>query len=228
MTEAYSWRLLVPAQRYVFAVEDGGIREFNRPGDLSFHRFRRYQELKAEHPVHGMIAWPNTVLLRGPRTVVIDPGLRMQGPPLLLALAREGLAPEDVDLVVNTHGHDDHVQGNAYFPATRVALHRLECPEADPSDRIWLLEGEEGRVAPGLRYVRTPGHTPGSITLMVDTAEGVVAVAGDTVGPLPGYFVNMRLPQGFAGREELLRSWERIRAEGPVVVIPGHNPPIRM
>ena len=86
----YEWSILVPAHRYVFTVEQAGsLVEYNRPGDLSFHRFKRYQDLKPDHPVHGMIAWPNTVLLRGPENVVVDPGLRMQGPPLLLALERE-------------------------------------------------------------------------------------------------------------------------------------------
>jgi hypothetical protein len=37
----------------------------------------------------------------------------------------------------------------------------------------------------------------------------------------------MDLPENFgAEREELLAQWERIRALGPHMVIPGHNPPV--
>ncbi|MCA1791743.1 MAG: hypothetical protein LC667_18390, partial [Thioalkalivibrio sp.] len=88
--ELYRWDVIVPAQRYIFAVEDGSVLEFNQPGDLPHDRFTRYQEIKPKHQVHGMIAWPNTVLLRGPLNVIIDPGIIMQGPPLLLGLERLG------------------------------------------------------------------------------------------------------------------------------------------
>jgi glyoxylase-like metal-dependent hydrolase (beta-lactamase superfamily II) len=78
-----------------------------------------------------------------------------------------------------------------------------------------------------LRWIRTPGHSDGLITLVVDTDEGLVAIASDCVGPLPEYFDRMELPEDFGPeREELLRQWERIRALGPRKVIPGHNPPV--
>jgi glyoxylase-like metal-dependent hydrolase (beta-lactamase superfamily II) len=229
----YRWDILVPAHRVIFAVEDGAVVEFDRPGDTPADRFSRYQALKPEHPVHGMVAWPNTVLLRGPLTVLVDPGLIVQGPPLILALARLGIDPSDVDLVVNTHHHVDHAHANAYFPDTTVAIHRLEL-ERYPGGlslgfeppRLQLLDGDEGDLGPGLRFVRTPGHTEGSICLVVTVAEGRLVIAGDTVGPLPQYFLEMELPLGFPGRADLLRSWSLIRGLEPDVLIPGHNPPL--
>jgi glyoxylase-like metal-dependent hydrolase (beta-lactamase superfamily II) len=39
----------------------------------------------------------------------------------------------------------------------------------------------------------------------------------------------MDLPADFGPeREELLTQWQRIRALEPAVVIPGHNPPVRL
>src|SRR5665648_859929 len=171
-TTIFRWEILIPTQRYVFTVNSGRLEEYNREGELSFHRFSRYQSLKADHPVHGMVAWPNTVLLSGPATVVVDPGLVMQGEPLLAALAERGLSAGDVDLVVNTHAHMDHVQANVYFPGTPIVIHEAEfggSPAHERSGfdgRARLLSGDEGEIAPGLRFLRTPGHrtltVPGS------------------------------------------------------------------
>jgi hydroxyacylglutathione hydrolase len=229
----YRWDILLPAHRTVFAVDDGVVVEFDLPGDVPADRFARYQALKADHPVHGMVAWPNTVLLRGPRTVLIDPGLIIQGPPLLLALSRLGLDPGDIDLVVNTHHHVDHTHANAYFSGTEVVLHRLEYElyrdgyrlGFEPP-RLRLVDGDEGEIAEDLRFLRTPGHTEGSVCVIASVTEGLLVVAGDTVGPLPVYFEQMELPPHFPGREALLQSWTRLRALAPDVVIPGHNPPM--
>ena len=89
-----------------------------------------------------------------------------------------------------------------------------------------LLEGEAGQIAPGLRFLRTPGHSPGSICLLAETSEGLLVIAGDTVGPLPEYFETMDLPHDLPGWDELLVAWRRIRDLHPRVIIPGHNPPM--
>lgn len=231
--DLYRWDVVVPAHRYVFSVEEGTVLEFNQPGDLPHDRFIRYQETKSKHPVHGMIAWPNTVLLRGPLTVIIDPGMVMQGPPLLLGLERLGVDPEDVDLVINTHHHVDHTHGNSYFPGITCAMHKWEYNRYLSDYRLGfeplnmrLLEGNEGELGPRLDFILTPGHTAASICVLADTVDGLLVVAGDTIGPLPSYYVNMELPEGFPERNELLRSWRRIRELDPDIIIPGHNPPL--
>jgi N-acyl homoserine lactone hydrolase len=231
----FRWDILVPAQRYVFSLEEGRLVEHDRPGDSSADRFRRYQELKAAHPVHGMIAWPNSVLLTGPRTIIVDPGILAQGPPLLLALAARGLSPEDVDLVVNTHLHADHSQANLLFPDATLAVHEREWAEnrAGPTGgsvlpSVRLLEGDSGEICPGLTYLLTPGHSEGSICLVGETAEGRVVLAGDTVGPLPEYFDMMDLPPDFPARQRLLAAWRLLRGLGAQILVPGHNPPVRL
>jgi len=92
-----------------------------------------------------------------------------------------------------------------------------------------ILDGDEGEFEPGVRWIRTPGHCDGLITVLVDTDDGLTAIASDCVGPLPEYFDEMHLPQDFGPeREELLEQWQRIRDLDPTVVIPGHNPPVRL
>jgi glyoxylase-like metal-dependent hydrolase (beta-lactamase superfamily II) len=93
--------------------------------------------------------------------------------------------------------------------------------------RITQLSGDEGEIEPGVRWILTPGHSDGLISLLVDTDDGLVVIASDCVGPLPEYFESMDLPQDFGPeRDELLRQWQRIRDLDPHTVIPGHNPPV--
>jgi glyoxylase-like metal-dependent hydrolase (beta-lactamase superfamily II) len=228
-----SVHILVPAQRYVFGVSNGEAEAATV--DSSADGFRRFKQLQEGGRTVGMVAFPNTLLIRGERDYLVDPGLIMQGAPVIGALAELGVGPEEIKDVILTHLHFDHAEGLAAWPLRRTYVHRLEteAPYAQivsgqlENAQLEILDGEDGEIEPGLRWIRTPGHSDGLITLVVDTDEGLVAIASDCVGPLPEYFDRMELPEDFGPeREELLRQWERIRALGPRKVIPGHNPPV--
>jgi glyoxylase-like metal-dependent hydrolase (beta-lactamase superfamily II) len=230
-----SVHILVPAQRYVFALA-GGEAQPQRT-ESSADGFRRYKALQAQGGTAGMVAFPNTLLIRAAEDYLVDPGLVMQGAPVIGALQELGVEPNELQRVILTHMHFDHAEGLAAWPQRTVYVHRLEteAPYAQlvagamEMVELELLEGEEGEIEPGLRWIRTPGHCDGLITLLVDTEQGLVAIASDCVGPLPEYFEDMDLPEDFGPeREELLRQWRRIRDRDPAIVIPGHNPPVRL
>jgi N-acyl homoserine lactone hydrolase len=230
-----SVHVLIPAQRYVFALD--GEEAEPQQIESSAEGFRRYKQLQAEGRPVGMVAFPNTLLMRGERDYLVDPGLIMQGGPLFAALGALGVEANQVQDVILTHLHFDHAEGLAAWPQRRVFVHRLEteAPYAQivagqlETVRLEVLDGEDGEIEPGVRWLRTPGHSDGLITLLVDTDEGLVAIASDCVGPLPEYFDEMDLPEDFGPeREELLEQWRRIRELEPAVVIPGHNPPVRL
>ena len=205
--------------------------------DDSAHGFRRYKELQQGGRAAGMVAFPNTLLVRGERDYLVDPGLIMQGAPVIGALQELGVEPAAIKDVVLTHLHFDHAEGLAGWPQRTVYVHRLET-EAPYAQivagmleivNLELLEGEEGEIEPGVRWLRTPGHADGLISLLVDTDDGLVVIASDCVGPLPEYFDEMDLPEDFGPeRDELLEQWRRIRDLDPAVVIPGHNPPVKL
>jgi N-acyl homoserine lactone hydrolase len=230
-----SVHVLVPAQRYVFAVSNGDADVATV--DNSADGFRRYKELQAGGRTAGMVAFPNTLLVRGERDYLVDPGLIMQGAPVFGALQELGVDPGDVKDVILSHLHFDHAEGLVAWPQRRVYVHRLEteAPYAQivagalEMANLEVLDGEEGEIEPGIRWLRTPGHSDGLISLLVDTDDGLVVIASDCVGPLPEYFDRMDLPEDFGPeREELLEQWRRIRELEPAVVIPGHNPPVRL
>ncbi len=220
----------MPAHRIVFALRGGEVIELR--GTTTTGTFGAYRGLP--DAVHGMIAWPNTVLLTGPEPVVIDPGYATQGDMLAGALAARGLRPEDVRTVLMTHLHSDHVSALPQLGEVDLHVHEHELAEPHAAagrgarDRAAerLMSGEAGEVLPGVRWILTPGHTEGHVAFLVDTDDGVVAVAGDTLGPDPGWFARMELPEGHPRREDHLAAFRAIRAAGPAVVIPGHTPPV--
>ena len=77
------------------------------------------------------------------------------------------------------------------------------------------------------RIIETAGHTPGSITTLVDTDEGLVAIVGDAVivkedllGLQAPSVVTMNVRE-----EEAIASLQKIRALNAVTVIPDHDAP---
>jgi N-acyl homoserine lactone hydrolase len=230
-----SVHILVPAQRYVFAVSNGEAEPATI--DSSAEGFERYKSLQQEGRTAGMVAFPNTLLIRGERDYLVDPGLIMQGAPVIGAMTELGVDPNEVKDVILTHLHFDHAEGLAGWPMRRTYVHRIEteAPYAQLVSGVMemanleILDGEDGEIEPGLRWMLTPGHCDGLISLLVDTDDGLVVIASDCVGPLPEYFEQMDLPEDFGPeREELLRQWKRIRDLDPAVVIPGHNPPVKL
>ena len=107
----YQLDILIPTARFVFSVEGDAVDVL--PEHRSPEAFVEYRALRERRPVVGMTTFPNTVLLRGPRTIVVDPGLPLQNDPVLRALEARGLSAADVDLVVLTHAHLDHAGGCA-------------------------------------------------------------------------------------------------------------------
>lgn len=124
--------------------------------------------------------------------IIIDPAAISET--LLERIQKLGLK---IDLIINTHGHGDHIGGNTWFRErlkARLAIHKddaamltdngknlskfiglpLKEREAD-----LLLEGGE-TFAFGeyeLEVIHTPGHTPGSISLLCDR----YLISGDTL-----------------------------------------------
>jgi N-acyl homoserine lactone hydrolase len=230
---AHSVEILLPAQRYVFALDEHGNAE-PQPATTSAEGFLTYKRLQKEDRIAGMIAIPNCCLIRAGEDYVVDPGVIMQGAPVTGALRKRGIEPHETKVIL-THTHFDHVQALIEFTQRETYVHEieLEAPytaiEQNKLDmvRVEQLTGEEGEIDPGVRWIRTPGHSNGLISLLVDTDEGLVVIASDCVGPLPEYFEKLELPEDFGPeREELLRQWARIKELEPHAVIPGHNPPV--
>lgn len=164
--------------------------------------------------------------------VIVDPG----GPSaaVLAFLEKEGL---QVKAIVNTHGHADHIAGNAWFIEktdaplliheadakylSDPALHlgpqiRLEVPDSE-ADRL-LREGDIIKVGDeNLTVMHTPGHSGGGIAIL---GPGF-ALSGDTL--FKESVGRWDFPE--SDEQKLQRSLLRLAGLSPeTVVYPGHGP----
>ena len=90
-----------------------------------------------------------------------------------------------------------------------------------------IQEVEEGyEIEPGVRVMHTPGHSPGSISVLVETDDGLCAITGDVLH-YSSVALTRRNPLVFWNEEEATRSIERI-VETADVIYPGHDRPFRL
>jgi N-acyl homoserine lactone hydrolase len=159
--------------------------------------------------------------------------------PLADALDALGVDPGDVAAVVLSHLHFDHCGQQAalacpvHVQVTERSAAQTEhytVPEwADiPGERLRLVEGD-AEVAPGVRIVATPGHTPGHQSVVVEGGDRRVVLAGQCV------FRSAELREGApsvdnmygpewieAGRDSV----RRLLALGPATAQVSHDPQV--
>ena len=170
-------------------------------------------------------------------------------------LAKAGVKPEEIDIVILTHLHWDHVGdvmnfSNAEFivsqeelrfaldpiPALYVAYEALQLG-MEPLflkviERIRTVDMKEREIVEDVRLIPLPGHTPGSIGVVVETEKGPHVIAGDAVhkyGNLEGA-PKEHLPYLMTGvYTDMVAMWKSFDLIDEIVggdysrVIPGHD-----
>ncbi|WP_244598470.1 N-acyl homoserine lactonase family protein [Rhizobium tubonense] len=149
-------------------------------------------------------------------------------------LVEIGLAPGDVTYVILSHSHGDHIGNVKLFPDSEVILQKAEFdwinsgPQADPKlnaltalarellghpKKLRLINGDLDLYGDGsVDLISTPGHTPGSQSLMVHLAKsGYIILSGDVVHS-KGNFERRTVPSLNTDRAQSLASMQRIRS----------------
>jgi len=125
--------------------------------------------------------------------VVIDAGFHYASEELVLGLLNFGLDPNDIRYVIVTHAHDDRYWGakalQDAYPNARVAMSAADwdvvAQDNSPADLkprrdMVVTDGQEitlGDVTVTL-YI-TPGHTPGTVSVIIDGLTNQKSVAAD-------------------------------------------------
>ena len=168
------------------------------------------------------LSMSNAHLVKTATPVLIDVGGSKDMPALTEGLKAQGLRPEDIALVVLTHGHADHVGlagafkrlghakiaiGEGDVAMARVGNHGTLAPQNltarllnrfaidphfEPFEPDIIVTSELDLSAWGVpgRAVVMPGHTPGSLVVLLDRRRAVV---GDII--LGGYLGGAIRPQ---------------------------------
>ena len=142
----------------------------------------------------------HSYLIRGDyKNVLIDSGVEKNFLKLQKSLLKLGIKIRDIDIVINTHEHFDHIGANRYFQDyALIAAHRFAATKiavedryvtmyksADPNElslkvHLWLenrFRFDVGNYI--LEVMHTPGHTSGSICIYEFTRK--ILFTGDTL-----------------------------------------------
>lgn len=135
-----------------------------------------------------------TVINTGTELVLFDTGLNAEA--TTAALAQAGYTPDQIDIVVITHMHGDHIGGlmngdAPTFPKARYITGSVEFDAwaAMENDRFesqmrplaeqTTMIGDGDSVAPGITAMAAFGHTPGHMTYMIESEGQQLLVAAD-------------------------------------------------
>jgi len=184
---------------------------------------------------------PDVAARRG-RTCVCTP---------VAALTALGVEPAEVDTVVVTHFHYDHIGNLDAFPAARFVVPRRELEfwtgpvaaraqfaahvEAEEiarverfvsEGRVRVTEGEE-EILGGVRAIDVGGHSPGQQVTAVAVDGGLVVLASDAVH----FYEELELERPFgviADLAEMYLAYDLLKemAAAGAAVVPGHDPDV--
>jgi glyoxylase-like metal-dependent hydrolase (beta-lactamase superfamily II) len=230
----------------------------NTTASGTYYRFELYGEL--DGPITtGYYFW---LIRNRERTVLVDCGYSEEKAarrgrafdtlPLEL-LSRLDVRPGDVDHVVLSHMHFDHVGNVGLFPNATFSIARAELDfwsgtygsrptigwAIEPTElaevqqlgcegRLRLTDGRADELFPGIRLTALPGHTPGQLIVEVDTPAGRVVLASDALH----YYDSLDLDRPFhifTDLEGVYRGYDALRALAArpgTTVVAGHDPAV--
>ena len=123
--------------------------------------------------------------------ILVDTGAGQNKDYLFSKIRENNVQIEDIELIINTHCHYDHIGGNYLFPNAKVAVHKLDAISMKNKDTLGTsfsafenhdnsrvdIELEEGDKFDDFEIIHTPGHTSGGICLW----DGENLISGDTI-----------------------------------------------
>jgi len=190
----------------------------------------------------GTPAFCGVSLVHSTKHILVDVAHTGRRALLLEKLRERGLSPADIEIVVLTHAHWDHMLNIDLFPNAQVlvsAAERRYAANPRPSDwatpaytgaileRMKLHEVQEGdEIDRGVRILETPGHSPGSMIVTVDDEAGTIGITGDAAPTAASVLEGVPYLTFFD--EQIAReSMKKIRAHCRVLY-PGHDRPFRL
>jgi len=186
------------------------------------------------YPERGMMD-ANVYVIKGKPGVIFDTGLVNYVPSRVAEIKKDGIDPEDIGFIVNTHLHIDHSSGNKTFKAlsgAKIALHPIQ----KANYQLIVIDGtkllgtkpvefqedfliEDNRFnVDGLEIecIPCPGHSPDSVCYYLRKEK--ILICGDVLFEMNTGRVD--LPGGSA--DKLKESIENLSKLDIELLLPGH------
>jgi glyoxylase-like metal-dependent hydrolase (beta-lactamase superfamily II) len=107
------------------------------------------------------------------------------------ALETVGWKPEEIDIIIHTHLHNDHCENDYLCTNAEVYVQQAELdffndphpidhryyPDVLDDVNIKTIEGDT-KILDGIEVLSTPGHTPGGQSVVIDTDGGKAVITG--------------------------------------------------
>ena len=188
--------------------------------------------------IRGLNGSSHSYVIKGDyMNVMIDTGSDQNFPVLERGLRQIGMKVRDINLVINSHEHCDHIGANRYFQeSAMIAAYRLAASKMTTGDYyVTMYKGNDLNELPmrvhfwlenmtridlgnySLRVFHTPGHTSGCISL-IETNHGLLFSA-DSV--FAGGTLSYIAESGSVG--DYLDSLARLRCFALNALYPGHG-----
>ncbi len=219
--------------------------------DKSFLVFGKYQGTKYKAALKPLLVRTEK------ENIIVDTGVgnlppiyqkfhdvtRSREEELSFSLKKNGLRPEDISMVVNTHLHFDHCGNNRLFQNSKFLVQTDEIRYAYFPDRFMRVsylrpffdvEGDylpvRGRyeIEDGVEVLPTPGHTIGHQSLVVKWKGRNIVYAGDAA-PLPENIEKRNMTGMIYNSSQGLESIDILRRiENPVYIYSHDNEQLKL
>jgi glyoxylase-like metal-dependent hydrolase (beta-lactamase superfamily II) len=147
------------------------------------------------------------ILLIGDRKIIIDTGSPANKQELIQDLKELEIKPEDINTVILTHNHYDHIGNIDLFTNAKIYGNKEDFKKnIIDIDNLDIKE---------FKIIKTPGHTKGGICILYKD----VLFSGDTIFG-GGYIGRTDFPGG--DYDELQKSIEKLKKINYKILCPGH------
>ena len=168
-------------------------------------------------------------LIKSDKTLLVDTGSFLDQDALLRELKKEGYRPEDIDIVFLTHVHLDHVVNVGLFKDSLILCKyrggeypgQSHYPRTGSMIRTELRDGT--RIAADVELLLTPGHSDDMVSLIVETPQGRIVIAGDAIPGEQWADMDLQPNPVVVDVEGFNRSRRKVLAVADYIV-PGHGP----
>jgi len=160
----------------------------------------------------------SSILIESDLTIIVDTSARDDCYIIVKNLKHLGYTPEDVDIVINTHLHNDHIGCNEIFINAEKYAQPLQA-EGYSINSVDILNLKD------ISIIETPGHVLGHISVIFKNEMGMnIVIAGDAI-PTRNNYYKWLPPRICSNSKGAIESMKKI-AKIADIIIPGHDRPI--